>query len=585
MDILKKKLSLLPEKPGVYLMKNSDGKVIYVGKAKILKNRVRSYFTGSHDQKTQKLVSEIDDFEYILTSSEVEALLLECNLIKKFNPQYNIMLRDDKSYPYIVITSEKNPRILVTRKINKKAGKYFGPYPNATAARETARLLNRLLPLRKCKQMPTKPCLYYHIEQCLGPCISEIDPKTYEELVEKANVFLRGNQKHIISWLEKKMKEASESLNFEAAKEYRDLIDDLQKITEKQNITLNDFKDRDIIAYVVNEDLISIQIFCFRQGKLNTRDGFIFPYYTEPEEAFISFLVQYYSDLAVMPDEICIAPLASNSIMNLLPLTIPKRGKTLELIQLAESNARTVLEEKKQLESEKAEELSKALSDLASILNIPNTEIIEAFDISNIAGTNIVGGMVQFVNGKPCRTNYRKYNIASLLNVRDDTAYIGQVITRRYSRLLKEGTEMPNLILVDGGKGQVSAAVNSLRKINLTIPVAGMVKNERHETRSLINEYGEEINLQNSPELYRLIFRIQEEVHRFAITFHRQQRIRNMISSELDKIPGIGPKRKRLLLSHFKSVENIKKATEEELIQSGLPTNVAREVNKFFRAN
>jgi len=585
MDILKKKISLLPEKPGVYLMKNSDGRVIYVGKAKILKNRVRSYFTGSHDQKTQKLISEIVDFEYILTSSEVEALLLECNLIKKYNPQYNIMLRDDKSYPYIVITSEKHPRILVTRKINKKVGKYFGPYPNATAARETARLLNRLLPFRKCKQIPAKPCLYYHIEQCLGPCISEVSPKTYEDLVEKANVFLRGNQKHIISWLEKKMLEAAGSLNFEAAKEYRDLIIDIQKITEKQNITLNDFKDRDIIAYAVNGDLISIQVFCLRQGKLNTRDGFIFPYYAEPEEAFISFLVQYYSDMAVVPEEICVPPLESISVMDLLPLVIPKRGKTMDLIKLAESNAKTVLEEKIKLESEKVEELNKALSTLATILNIPNVETIEAFDISNITGTNIVGGMVQFVNGNPCRTNYRKYNIPSLLNTRDDTAYIGQVIARRYSRLLKEGSKLPNLILVDGGKGQVGAAVNNLRRLNLPIPVAGMVKNERHETRSLINEYGEEISLHDKPELYRLIYKIQEEVHRFAITFHRQQRIKTMITSELDKIPGIGPKRKRLLLLRFKSVENIKKATEEELIQSGLPSNVAEEVYKFFHAN
>jgi len=584
-DILKKKLSLLPDKPGVYLMKNSEGKVIYVGKAKILKNRVRSYFTGSHDQKTQKLVSEIKDFEYILTSSEVEALLLECNLIKKYNPQYNIMLRDDKTYPYIVITSEKHPRIIVSRKINKKNGKYFGPYPNATAARETARLLNRLLPLRKCKQIPAKPCLYYHIGQCLGPCISEVNPQTYEELVEKANIFLRGNQKQIISWLENKMQEAAESLNFEAAKEYRDLINDLQKITEKQNITLNDFKDRDILAYAVNEDLISIQVFCFRQGKLNTRDSFIFPYYAEPEEAFISFLVQYYSDMAVIPEEICVPALESSSVMSLLPLVIPKRGKIMELIRLAQSNAKTVLEEKIKLESEKAEELNKALSDLASVLNIQNVEVIEAFDISNTSGTNIVGGMVQFVNGKPCRANYRKYNIASLVNNKDDTAYMGQVITRRYSRLIKEQASMPNLILVDGGKGQVSAAVNSLRKLNLTITVAGMVKNERHETKSLINEYGEEITLHNRPELYRLIAQIQEETHRFAITFHRQQRIKAMITSELDKIPGIGPKRKRLLLLHFKSIENIKKASEEELVQSGLPSNIAKEVYKFFHKN
>jgi len=281
MEILKKKLSLLPDNPGVYLMKNSVGNIIYVGKAKVLKNRVRSYFTGSHDAKTQKLVSEITDFEYILTSSEVEALLLECNLIKKYNPQYNIMLRDDKSYPYILITSEKHPRIIVTRKINKKTGKYFGPYPNATAARETARLLNRLLPFRKCNQIPNKPCLYYHIGQCLGPCINQIKSEDYQELNDKANQFLKGNQKSIVNWLEKKMLDAAEALQFEAAKEYRDLINDLQKVNEKQNITLNDFKNRDIAGYAINDELLSIQVFSFRQGKLITRAGFIFPYYTE----------------------------------------------------------------------------------------------------------------------------------------------------------------------------------------------------------------------------------------------------------------------------------------------------------------
>lgn len=583
MEMLKKKLSLLPENPGVYLMKNAVGKVIYVGKAKVLKNRVRSYFTGSHDQKTQKLVSEISDFEYIITSSEVEALLLECNLIKKYNPQYNIMLRDDKSYPHILITSEKHPRIIVTRKVNKKMGKYFGPYPNATAARETARMLNRLLPLRKCTQIPTKPCLYYHIGQCLGPCIHEIEHRQYEEVLNKAHIFLRGNQKSIIRWLEKKMNLAAESLQFEAAKEYRDLIADLQQIKENQNITLNDFRNRDIIAYDTNEELISIQVFCFRQGNLVTRDGYIFPYFAEPEDSFITFLVQYYSNTASIPDEICTPELSSTSVNNLLPLTIPKRGKIRKLVGLVASNAKTMLEEKVKLESERNEEIIRTLESLAEVLKITQAELIEAFDISSLSGTNVVGGMIQFKAGKPSRSNYRKFNIHPLENINDDTAYLKQVIFRRYSRLLKEGIPLPDLILVDGGKGQIKAALASLKELGISIPVAGMVKNERHETRSLMNNSYQELNLKTRPEVFRLIQQIQEEVHRFAITFHRQQRVRSMISSELDGIPGIGAKRKRLLFQFFESFEKIKSASLKELENSGMPANTAQKLYDYFR--
>jgi len=582
LETIRKKLNLLPERPGVYLMKNAAGKIIYVGKAKILKNRVRSYFTGSHDQKTQKLISEIADFEYILTSSEVEALLLECNLIKKYRPQYNIMLRDDKTYPYILITAEEHPRIIVTRQVNKKKGKYFGPYPNATAARETARLLNRFLPFRKCRQIPQKQCLYYHIGQCLAPCTQEIKPEQYEDLVEKANQFLRGNQKIIISWLEQKMKEASESLQFEAASEYRDLIEDLKKIKEKQNITLNDYRNRDIVAYAANEELISIQIFCFRQGKLVTRDSFIFPYFFDPEESFISFLVQYYSNNAVVPDEICIPELTSTSVLDLLPVTVPKRGKIREIIDLALTNAQTALEEKVKLETDKNEEITKALSELAQMLNIPQVQVIEAFDISQLGGTNVVGGMIQFQDGKPCRSNYRKFNISPEEQINDDTAYLKHVVFRRYRRLLDEATPLPDLILVDGGKGQVNAALAALKELDLTIPVAGMVKNERHETRSLISSAGLELHLKGKPQVFHLIQRIQEEVHRFAITFHRQQRIRSMISSELDGIPGIGVKRKRLLLQYFKSMEAIKQATVEELKKSGLPSKTAQTVFDYF---
>lgn len=581
--MLRRKLNLLPSSPGVYLMKNETGNIIYVGKAKILKNRVRSYFTGCHDQKTQKLVSEITDFEYILTSSEVEALLLECNLIKQYNPHYNIMLKDDKSYPYILITSEKHPRIIVTRKFNKKAGKFFGPYPNATAARETAHLLNRLLPLRKCHHIPSTPCLYYHISQCLGPCINNVTPVQYEEVLEKAHLFLRGNHKSIMDWLEKKMNEASEALLFEAAREYRDLINDLKIIREKQNISFNDFRNIDIVAYAYDKEQISIQVFCFRQGNLATRQSFFFPYFSEPEESFISFLVQFYSDNTAVPDEICIPEIKDTTVMHILPLTIPKRGTSRKLLSLALSNAETALAEKTNLENVKSEETNRTLICLAEVLQIPQAQTIEAFDISELSGSNIVGGMVQFITGKPARANYRKYNIAPLENNNDDTAYLQHIVYRRYSRLLAEGTPLPDLILVDGGKGQVKAVLKSLKELGVDIPVAGMVKNERHETRSLINQAGQELSLHSRMEVFRLIQRIQDEVHRFAITFHRQQRMKSMTASELDEIPGIGPKRKRLLFKFFQTFEEIQNASIEKLIDAGLPVNIAQEVFEYFQ--
>jgi len=582
MEQLKNKLNLLPDKPGVYLMKNDSGHIIYVGKAKVLKNRVRSYFTGSHDQKTQKLVSNIADFEYILTSSEVEALILECNLIKKHNPHFNIMLKDDKTYPYILITSEKHPRILVTRNVTKKGGKFFGPYPNATAARETARLLNRLFPLRKCNQVPAKSCLYYHLGQCLGPCQHEISPDAYAEIIDKVSLFLRGNQKSIVSWLEERMKDAALALQFEAAREYRDLITDLQKIKEKQNITLNDFKNRDIVAYSTNKELISIQVLSFRQGSLVTREGFIFPYYLEPEESFITFLVQYYENTAILPDEIYIPEISETSVMDLLPLTIPKRGKNRELIGMAEANAKNALDEKVNLESIKSEALHQTLVNLAEVLRIPEAQVIEAFDISGLSGTNVVGGMIQFKHGIPCRSNYRKYNILPTENINDDTAYLKHVVFRRYARLINEGAPLPDLILVDGGKGQVNAALSSISELGIRIPVAGMVKDDRHETRSLIDSTGQEISLRSFPQVFRLIQRIQDEVHRFAISFHRQQRTKKMTSSDLDTIPGIGTKRKRQLFRTFQSIEAIKTASIEELKASGLPLKISQEVFDYF---
>ncbi len=581
MDLLRQKLTLLPEKPGVYLMKDTQGQIIYVGKAKILKNRVKSYFSGLHDGKTGRMVSHIVDFEYIMTESEVEALVLECNLIKKHNPKYNILLRDDKTYPYLIITDESHPRILVTRQVKKGRGKYFGPYPNATAAKEAARLLNRLFPFRKCRQIPSRPCLYYHLQQCLAPCITDVSLNAYVEMRKDVSTFLKGDQSEIITLLEDKMQTASEALHFERAREYRDLIQDLKLLREKQNITLNDFIDRDVIGYAITTDQMCFQVFYIRLGKLLARDSFIFPYYEEPEEAFISFVAQFYIERAVWPTEILLPPTESLILSNLFPITVPQKGKKRDLVRMAMSNAQTTLHDQISLEIRQQSETELALTTLGELLNIPAPSRIEAFDISNIGGAHNVAGMVQFIEGKPQRNGYRKYKIQPM-ETSDDTAAMGQVIQRRYARLVSENSPLPNLILVDGGKGQINAASRSLKELNLTIPVAGMVKNDRHQTNGLLDQAGNSVVLPKSHPTFYLLGRIQNEVHRFAITFHRQQRAKSMTLSALDGIPGIGPKRKQQLLKHFSSLNDIQRASIEELQEAKLPRSSATVVYQYF---
>lgn len=581
MEILREKLSLLPDKPGVYLMKDTSGQIIYVGKAKILKNRVRSYFTGSHNGKTQLMISQIVDFETILTDSEVEALLLECNLIKKHNPKYNILLRDDKTYPFITITDENHPRILVTRQVKKGMGKYYGPYPNATAAKEAARLLNRVFPFRKCKQIPGKPCLYYHLGQCLGPCIGHVPKDSYDKIRKEAATFLKGDQRTILKTLEKKMIQAAETLEFERAKEYRDLIEDLKKVGEKQNITLNDFVDRDVVGYAFTRDQLCIQIFYLRQGKLLSRDNFIFPYYEEPDEAFISFLAQFYSESSTLPQEILLPSIDISVLAKLFPMTTPQKGQKRDLVQMAMENAQTTLHEQISIEIRDLEECVQALEDIGNTLNISPPRVIESFDISNIAGTHSVAGMIQFLEGKPNRSHYRKFKIQPMPNM-DDTASMHQVIERRYTRLLQENLPLPDLILVDGGKGQVNAAKEALRTLNASIPVAGMVKNDRHQTSALIDSDGQTHYLERRSAGFRLMERIQNEVHRFAITFHRQQRAKSMTLSELDGIPNVGTKRRQQLLRHFKSIDNIRQASLDELQKAGLPSPAAAAVYHHF---
>ncbi|MDK4459896.1 excinuclease ABC subunit UvrC [Enterococcus faecium] len=581
---IKNKLALLPDQPGCYLMKDKNGTIIYVGKAKILKNRVRSYFTGSHNTKTERLVSEIEDFEYIVTESNIEALLLEINLIKKNDPKYNIMLKDDKTYPFLKITNEKYPRLVITRKVLKDKALYFGPYPDVGAANETKKILDRLFPLRKCKPSQTKePCLYYHLGQCLCPYYFDVDPKVYTKIVDEVKNFLNGGHEKIESEIHQKMEKAAENMEFEKAAEYRDQIRAIETIMTRQKMTNTDLLDRDVFGYAIDKGWMCVQVFFVRQGKLIERDVSMFPFYNEAEEDFLTYLGQFYQENEhFIPKEVLIPDTIDKpSVEALLATKVlqPKRGEKKKLVELASKNASVALNERFDLIARKQERTIGAVERLGNAMNIPTPIRIESFDNSNIMGTNPVAAMVVFIDGKPARKEYRKYKIKTV-NGPDDYASMREVIYRRYSRVIREGLPLPDLILIDGGKGQVDVAKDVLEnQLGIDIPIAGMAKNDKHKTNELL--FGTDLAVvpleRNSPEFF-LLQRIQDEVHRFAITFHRQLRSKNSFASRLDEIEGLGPKRKKMLLKELKSLKNITAATTEELQEIGLPKNVAQNV-------
>ncbi|WP_437628488.1 excinuclease ABC subunit UvrC [Enterococcus faecium] len=581
---IKNKLALLPDQPGCYLMKDKNGTIIYVGKAKILKNRVRSYFTGSHNTKTERLVSEIEDFEYIVTESNIEALLLEINLIKKNDPKYNIMLKDDKTYPFLKITNEKYPRLVITRKVLKDKALYFGPYPDVGAANETKKILDRLFPLRKCKPSQTKePCLYYHLGQCLCPYYFDVDPKVYTKIVDEVKNFLNGGHEKIELEIHQKMEKAAENMEFEKAAEYRDQIRAIETIMTRQKMTNTDLLDRDVFGYAIDKGWMCVQVFFVRQGKLIERDVSMFPFYNEAEEDFLTYLGQFYQENEhFIPKEVLIPDTIDKpSVEALLATKVlqPKRGEKKKLVELASKNASVALNERFDLIARKQERTIGAVERLGNAMNIPTPIRIESFDNSNIMGTNPVAAMVVFIDGKPARKEYRKYKIKTV-NGPDDYASMREVIYRRYSRVIREGLPLPDLILIDGGKGQVDVAKDVLEnQLGIDIPIAGMAKNDKHKTNELL--FGTDLAVvpleRNSPEFF-LLQRIQDEVHRFAITFHRQLRSKNSFASRLDEIEGLGPKRKKMLLKEFKSLKNITAATTEELQEIGLPKNVAQNV-------
>lgn len=581
---IKNKLALLPDQPGCYLMKDKNGTIIYVGKAKILKNRVRSYFTGSHNTKTERLVSEIEDFEYIVTESNIEALLLEINLIKKNDPKYNIMLKDDKTYPFLKITNEKYPRLVITRKVLKDKALYFGPYPDVGAANETKKILDRLFPLRKCKPSQTKePCLYYHLGQCLCPYYFDVDPKVYTKIVDEVKNFLNGGHEKIESEIHQKMEKAAENMEFEKAAEYRDQIRAIETIMTRQKMTNTDLLDRDVFGYAIDKGWMCVQVFFVRQGKLIERDVSMFPFYNEAEEDFLTYIGQFYQENEhFIPKEVLIPDTIDKpSVEALLATKVlqPKRGEKKKLVELANKNASVALNERFDLIARKQERTIGAVERLGNAMNIPTPIRIESFDNSNIMGTNLVAAMVVFIDGKPARKEYRKYKIKTV-NGPDDYASMREVIYRRYSRVIREGLPLPDLVLIDGGKGQVDVAKDVLEnQLGIDIPIAGMAKNDKHKTNELL--FGTDLAVvpleRNSPEFF-LLQRIQDEVHRFAITFHRQLRSKNSFASRLDEIEGLGPKRKKMLLKEFKSLKNITAATTEELQEIGLPKNVAQNV-------
>jgi len=597
MERIQHKLALLPDSPGCYLMKNKDGKIIYVGKAKVLKNRVRSYFTGSHNGKTQLLVSEIRDFEYIVTASNMEALILECNLIKEHHPRYNILLKDDKTFPYIKITNEPHPRLEVTRRVLKDKAKYFGPYPNAYAAQQTKKLLDRMYPLRKCNVMPKEVCLYYHMGQCLAPCVYEVEKETYEKMTQEIISFLSGGHEEIKKELERKMHEAAEALQFERAKELRDQIINIDAVMEKQKITVTDAKDRDVFGYAVDKGWMCVQILYMRQGKMIERHASVFPFYGDAYGDFMSYVTQYYSDNPALPQEILLpekpeeqeeagaldAPAALQEWLGVKTL-VPQRGLKRQMTKMAEENARITLDEKFRLIERDEERTSKAAENLGKAIGLESVSRIEAFDNSNIQGTNPVSAMVVFIDGKPAKKEYRKYKVKTVKGP-DDYETMREVIRRRYERVLKENLPLPDLIVVDGGKGQISAATDVLEnELGLHIPVCGLVKDAKHKTAQLMAfDPPEPVYLPRDSQEFYLLQRIQDEVHRFAISFHREQRAKSMVASRLDSIPGIGEKRRKALLKHFGSLKKIKEASVEDFRPLSIGDKLARQILNALR--
>ena len=581
--MFKEKLALVPELPGSYQMKDKDNNIIYVGKAKNLKKRLKSYFTGRVTGKTKKLVSDIADFEYIVTTSELESLILEITLIKKYNPKYNILLKDDKSYPYIEFTKEKYPTLKVIRNPNLKKNKnnLYGPFPNVSSARNTVYMLNRLYPLRKCETLKKDYCLYYHIGECLGYCKNEIDLEKLETMKKEITSFLNGDAKALLKKLNQEMELASSKMNFEKALEYKKMIDDINITLKNQTIVLNKEINLDLFNYYVQDNYLSIQVFFIRSGTLFGRDKKIFTFYDSPVDTLVQYIINFY-EKHLLPKEILVPSDIDTKILTTYLKTnvrTPLKGDMKKLLDLAYENAKILLEEeiKTLNQNEKVRKL--ALKELAIVLNQKNVSRIEAFDNSHLFGTYYVSGMVVFEDFLPLKNEYRKYKID--VSTKDDLKAMEEVIYRRYYKVLMEDLKKPDIIIVDGGKNQVEVAKRVLDELNLNILVIGLKKDDKHRTTSLITSDLAEIELDLHGHLFLFLARIQEEVHRFAISYHRQIKNKGSLASILEMIPGIGLKRRQELLKKFSSLKKIKEASIEELSKI-LPNEVAISLKEYL---
>ncbi len=565
---IKEKLKLVPTKPGSYQMKNKDGIIIYVGKAKNLKKRLKSYFIGTVTGKTAMLVADIVDFEYIVTSTELESLILEITLIKKYDPKYNILLKDDKSYPYIELTNEKYPRLKIVRNINRKKHKsrLFGPYPNVTAARKTVNMLHRIYPLRKCENLKKEVCLYYHIGECFGYCEKEVDKEKLESMVSEITSFLKGNSDSLVKKLENEMQKASDALNFEKAIELKEMLHDIEVTLTRQKIDLNKNYNFDVFGYYQDNNYVSVVTFYIREGLLFGKHQDIFTSVEQVSEELLSYIIHFYEKNNILPKEIVLPEVVDEKLLGeylQVKTLTPQRGDIKKLVELASDNAKIFLNER--YENIKKDETNRleAEEELQKLLHLPKLKRIETFDNSHLFGTFYVAGMVVFDHFEPNKNEYRKFKIQT--DAKDDLSAMKEVIYRRYFKVVMEEIEAPDLIIVDGGELQIETAKEVLDGLHLNIPLCGLKKNDKHKTSVLVNSNLEEIEVDKNSNLFIFLNKIQEEVHRYAITYHRNVRSKGSLASLLDMAPGIGEVRKKELLKKFGSLKKMKEATLEEL--------------------
>ena len=585
MKDFKEKLALVPTKPGSYQMKNKDGVIIYVGKAKNLKNRLKSYFTGTVTGKTKMLVEDIDDFEYIVTSSELESLILEITLIKKYDPKYNIMLTDDKTYPYIELTKEKYPRLRAVRNVKRKKNLnyLYGPYPNVTAARKTVNMLNRLYPLRKCEHLKKELCLYYHIHECLGYCTKSIDKSVLDEMSKEIVAFLKGDSSFIREKINKEMLKASEVMNYERALELKTMLEDIDITLRRQKIDLNNNYNFDLINYYVDKNYLSIQVFFVRDGLLVGRNKDIISSDLDVLDQVVEYILKFYEKTGVLPKELLVPEEVDGELLsNYLNIKVssPKKGKLKNLLDLARDNAKEILMSEEEMLKKNDDLRLKAIDELKVLLKTDNVSRMEAFDNSHLFGTFYVGGMVVYNDFLPLKDEYRKYKIS--VSVKDDLGAMKEVLYRRYYRVLMENLTPPDIVVMDGGYNQVRIAKDIIDSLGLKIRVIGLVKNDKHKTSSIIDEEGRVLEVSPNSNLFLFFSRIQEEVHRYAITYHRNIKAKGSLSSLLDLVPGIGEVRRKELLKKFGSLKKMKEASFEELNEV-LPDDVSKALFDYLK--